>query len=41
MSWFSIDTIIWNFSLIDSLLRWYKPLDYEQVMIDATGSTTE
>ena len=28
-------------SLIDSLLRWYKPLDYEQVMIDATGSTTE
>ena len=28
-------------SLIDSLLRRYKPLDHKQVMIDTTGYTTE
>ena len=28
-------------SLIDSLLRRYKPLDHKQVMIDTIGYTTE
>ena len=38
---FSLTQLSGFVSLIDSLLRWYKPLDYEQVITDAIGSTTE